>query len=131
MINCASSSRYGINFAASGDTQGVALANTILGAATASVNSAAPDTCFIGTGPYQASTLPRVINGTYTLVANDNVILLETTGQDADAADRRGGRREAVHDQADRQRLGDRRHHVERRPSTAPPLTAWPTSTAT
>ena len=75
MINCASSSRYGINFAASGDTQGVALANTILGAATASVNSAAPDTCFEATGPYQGSTLPRSVSGTYSLGANDNVIL--------------------------------------------------------
>jgi hypothetical protein len=80
MINCASSSRYGINFAASGDTQGVALANTILGAATASVNSAAPDTCFEATGPYQGSTLPRSVSGTYSAAANDNVILMTATG---------------------------------------------------
>ena len=49
VIDCASQSRYGINFSIASDTAGVAEANRIIGAATAATNTAATDTTFIAT----------------------------------------------------------------------------------
>lgn len=49
IIDCSSSSRYGINFSVSSDTAGVAVANRIIGAVTGAVN-AQPDTYLVATG---------------------------------------------------------------------------------
>ena len=50
VIDCASLSRYGINFSVSTDTAGVAVANRIINPVTATVNSAAADTVWVASG---------------------------------------------------------------------------------
>jgi hypothetical protein len=50
VMDCASSSRYGINLADATDTAGVLAANRIINPVTAPVRSLAPDTLFIATG---------------------------------------------------------------------------------
>lgn len=81
VINGASSSRYGINFATAASTQGAAVANQIQGAVTALVNTAAPDTQWLATPPYQSSTLPRTVTNNYTLVSTDNIVLLNAAAK--------------------------------------------------
>ena len=83
VIDSAASSRYGINYSVSSDTAGVVVANRILNSVTGQVNTAATDTQFIATQPYQTATLVKSVSSNYSIAGNDGIVSMSAAGTTA------------------------------------------------
>jgi hypothetical protein len=83
VIDSAATSRYGINYSVSSDTAGVVVANRILNSVTGPVNTAATDTQFIATHPYQTSTRVKSVPSNYSIAGNDGIVSLSAAGTTA------------------------------------------------